>query len=200
MRKNRIISLLMLIMICVTPLSVFADDDTCYGNPTSWDEWGFETSYGSHSWYYDYEYSEDPTCEEDGYDCYTCSYCYQSYYETVPATGHDWSAAGLVESSTRYDTLIWGQECTNDDCDKVRYYPIKIKKGKKKRLWTKKETKSLKKLTNRKIRWSSSKKKVATVKNGVVKARKKGTTYIKAKIWVKKYRTWVYIKYKVVVR
>ena len=198
MRKNRIISLLVLIVLCATPLTVFAEDDICYHNPISWDEWGFETSYGSHSW--DYDYTFDPTCEEDGYDCYTCSYCYLSDYETIPATGHDWSTVGLVESSTRYDTLIWGQECTNSDCYEVRYYPVKIKKGKKKRLWTKKETKGMKKLTNRKIRWSSSKKKVATVKNGVVKARKKGTTYIKAKIWIKKYRTWIYIKYKVVVR
>ena len=195
--KRRIVSIVIALVMCACPLTVIAED-VCYDNSIDYDEWGYPTEYGSHDWYYDY--SEEPTCESEGYDYYTCAYCYMEDCEVIPATGHYWSSTSLVDSPSRYDTLIWGRVCENSDCGEVRYTPIKVKKGKKKRVISKKHLKRLKKLTNRRIRWTSSKKKVATVSNGVVKAKKKGTTYIKAKIWVKKYSTWVYIKYKVVVK
>lgn len=46
------------------------------------------------------------------------------------------------------------------------------------------------------VKWSSSKKNVATVKNGVVNAKKTGTTYITAKIGKKKYKCKVTVKSK----
>jgi len=196
--KRKIITTVAIMLLCTFPLSVFAEWDSCYENPTQFDEYGNPTAYGEHWWQYDY--SEDATCEEDGYIEYYCENCYQTKWETIPATGHDWSKPDLIDSPSRYDTLIWGSECLNGDCEEVRYAPIKIKKGKKKRLMAKRSIKNLRKLSNRSIKWTSSKKKVATVSNGVVKARKKGTTYIKAKIYVKKYRAYAYIKYKVVVR
>lgn len=196
--KRRALTLLIIIAMCASPLAVFAEEDICYENPLDYDEWGDPTTYGAHSWSYDY--SEDATCEDWGYEVYTCDYCYDTMYVDIPPTGHDWSGPEYVDSPSRYDTLIWGMECVNDDCGKTKYAPIKIKKGKKKRVISKQFLKRLKKLTNKKIKWSSSKKKVATVSNGVVKAKKKGTAYIKAKIWIKKYKTWIYIKYKVVVR
>lgn len=50
--------------------------------------------------------------------------------------------------------------------------------------------------TKKKVKWSSSKKSVATVKNGVVNAKKTGTTYITAKIGKKKYKCKVVVKSK----
>lgn len=50
--------------------------------------------------------------------------------------------------------------------------------------------------TKKKVKWSSSKKSVATVKNGVVNAKKTGTTYITAKIGKKKYKCKVTVKSK----
>lgn len=175
-----------------------ADDDTCYENPTGYDEWYNPTSYGSHYWGYDY--TEEAGCEYDGYVAYSCYYCGLNKYEPIPATGHSWSEPTYVEDPNKYNTLIWGVECENSDCDEVRATSLTIKKGKTKRLFTKKSLKQLKKLTNRKIKWSSSKKKVATVKDGKIKAKKKGTTTIKAKIYVKKYKTWICIKTRVVVK
>lgn len=195
--KRKIFVIVMMLVLCITPMTVFADDE-CYGNPMDYDEWGDPIYYGGHDW--DYIYTEDATCVSQGWDEYMCTYCGETEYRYIPPTGHNWSYVDLVESPTSYNTLIWGIECENEDCDEAKYSPIRIKKGKRKKLWTKKETKSIKKLTNRKIKWSSSKKKVATVKSGVVKARKRGTAYITAKVWVKKYHTWVKIKYQIVVK
>lgn len=50
--------------------------------------------------------------------------------------------------------------------------------------------------TKKKVKWNSSKKSVATVKNGVVKAKKNGTTYITAKIGKKRYKCKVTVKSK----
>lgn len=50
--------------------------------------------------------------------------------------------------------------------------------------------------TKKKVKWSSSKKSIATVKNGVVNAKKTGTTYITAKIGKKKYKCKVVVKSK----
>ena len=56
------------------------------------------------------------------------------------------------------------------------------------------------KYSKKSIRFTNSKKKVATVdKNGVIKAKKKGTTYITAKISIKQYGLWLRLKYKVVI-
>ena len=195
--KPKRIALLIILTLMISPVAVIAEDDVCYGNVYSYDDWD-NPVYGSHVWSYDY--TEEPTCTSEGYDVYSCDYCAETRYEYLPALGHNWSGPDLVESPSRYDTLIWGMECVNDDCGLTKYVPINVKKKKSKRLISKKELRQIKKLTNRKIKWTSSKKKVATVSNGVVKAKKKGTTYIKAKIWVKKYRINIYLKYKVVVK
>lgn len=50
--------------------------------------------------------------------------------------------------------------------------------------------------TKKKVKWSSSKKSVATVKNGVVKAKKTGTTYVTAKIGKQKFKCKVTVKSK----
>lgn len=50
--------------------------------------------------------------------------------------------------------------------------------------------------TKKKVKWSSSKKSIATVKNGVVNAKNTGTTYITAKIGKKKYKCKVVVKSK----
>ena len=93
------------------------------------------------------------------------------------------------------DVLIYGQECGNKNCDKIRYKPITIKAKKKKRIWKKSYYKELRKLANGSIKWKSSKRKVATVsKSGVVKAKKKGTTFLRAKVTHKKYKNYpIYI-------
>ncbi len=49
--------------------------------------------------------------------------------------------------------------------------------------------------TKKKVKWKSSKKKVATVtKKGIVKAKKKGTTIITAKVGKKKYKCKITVK------
>jgi len=201
--KRRMITAIIAIAVCVAPTFAFADDDICYHNPTGYDDWGNPTGYGSHSWYLDY--TEDPRCENEGYDCYTCNYCYHEKYVTLPATGHDWSDTNFVDSPDRFDTQIWGQKCENEDCEAVRYTPKTIKKGKKKRLWTKSQMKAVRKLarkySKRSIRFTSSKKNIATVdNNGVIKAKKKGTTYVTAKIYLKQYGIWMRLKYKIIVK
>ena len=51
--------------------------------------------------------------------------------------------------------------------------------------------------TKKKVKWSSTKKSVATVnKKGVVTAKKKGTAYIKAKVGKKTYKCKVTVKSK----
>lgn len=74
----------------------------------------------------------------------------------------------------------------------------KVKLNKKKLVLTVGKKAKLKvKGTKKKVKWSSSKKKIATVtKKGVVKAKKKGTTKIVAKIGKKKYTCKVVVKAK----
>ena len=74
----------------------------------------------------------------------------------------------------------------------------KVKLNKKKLVLTVgKKTKLKVKGTKKKVKWSSSKKKIATVtKKGVVKAKKKGTAKIVAKIGKKKYTCKVVVKAK----
>lgn len=74
----------------------------------------------------------------------------------------------------------------------------KVKLNKKKLVLTVGKKAKLKvKGTKKKVKWSSSKKKIATVtKKGVVKARKKGTAKIVAKIGKKKYTCKVVVKAK----
>ena len=75
----------------------------------------------------------------------------------------------------------------------------KVKLNKKKLVLTVGKKAKLKvKGTKKKVKWSSSKKKIATVtKKGVVKAKKKGTAKIVAKIGKKKYTCKVVVKAKV---
>lgn len=74
----------------------------------------------------------------------------------------------------------------------------KVKLNKKKLVLTVGKKAKLKvKETKKKVKWSSSKKKIATVtKKGVVKAKKKGTAKIVAKIGKKKYTCKVVVKAK----
>ena len=74
----------------------------------------------------------------------------------------------------------------------------KVKLNKKKLVLTVGKKAKLKvKATKKKVKWSSSKKKIATVtKKGVVKAKKKGTAKIVAKIGKKKYTCKVVVKAK----
>lgn len=73
----------------------------------------------------------------------------------------------------------------------LNYKKITIVQGKKKQL----KVRDLKK--GQKIKWSSTKKSIAMVsKKGVVKAKKKGTAYIVAKVGKKKYRCKVTVKKK----
>lgn len=74
---------------------------------------------------------------------------------------------------------------------RLNYKKITLVQGKKKQL----KVRNLKK--GQKIKWSSTKKSIATVsKKGVVKAKKKGTAYIVAKVGKKKYRCKVAVKKK----
>lgn len=74
---------------------------------------------------------------------------------------------------------------------RLNYRKVTLIQGKKKRL----KVRNLKK--GRKIKWYSTKKSVATVnKKGIVKAKKKGKTYIVAKVGKKKYRCKVIVKKK----
>ena len=75
---------------------------------------------------------------------------------------------------------------------RLNYKKITLVQGKKKRL----KVRNLSR--RRKVKWYSTKKSVATVnKKGVVKAKKKGKTYIVAKVGKKKYRCKVIVKKKV---
>lgn len=75
---------------------------------------------------------------------------------------------------------------------RLNYKKVTLVQGKKKRL----KVRNLSR--RRKVKWYSTKKSVATVnKKGVVKAKKKGKTYIVAKVGKKKYRCKVIVKRKV---
>lgn len=75
---------------------------------------------------------------------------------------------------------------------RLNYKKVTLVQGKKKRL----KVRNLSR--RRKVKWYSTKKSVATVnKKGVVKAKKKGKTYIVAKVGKKKYRCKVIVKKKV---
>lgn len=75
---------------------------------------------------------------------------------------------------------------------RLNYKKVTLVQGKKKRL----KVRNLSR--RRKVKWYSTKKSVATVnKKGVVKAKKKGKTYIVAKVGKKKYRCRVIVKKKV---
>ena len=75
---------------------------------------------------------------------------------------------------------------------RLNYRKVTLVQGKKKRL----KVRNLSR--RRKVKWYSTKKSVATVnKKGVVKAKKKGKTYIVAKVGKKKYRCKVIVKKKV---
>lgn len=75
---------------------------------------------------------------------------------------------------------------------RLNYKKVTLVQGKKKRL----KVRNLSR--RRKVKWYSTKKSVATVnRKGVVKAKKKGKTYIVAKVGKKKYRCRVIVKKKV---
>lgn len=75
---------------------------------------------------------------------------------------------------------------------RLNYKKVTLVQGKKKRL----KVRNLRR--RRKVKWYSTKKSVATVnRKGVVKAKKKGKTYIVAKVGKKKYRCKVIVKKKV---
>ena len=75
---------------------------------------------------------------------------------------------------------------------RLNYKKVTLVQGKKKKL----KVRNLSR--RRKVKWYSTKKSVATVnKKGVVKAKKKGKTYIVAKVGKKKYRCRVIVKKKV---
>ena len=75
---------------------------------------------------------------------------------------------------------------------RLNYKKVTLVQGKKKKL----KVRNLRR--RRKVKWYSTKKSVATVnKKGVVKAKKKGKTYIVAKVGKKKYRCKVIVKKKV---
>ena len=75
---------------------------------------------------------------------------------------------------------------------RLNYKKVTLVQGKKKKL----KVRNLRR--RRKVKWYSTKKSVATVnKKGVVKAKKKGKTYIVAKVGKKKYRCRVIVKKKV---
>lgn len=75
---------------------------------------------------------------------------------------------------------------------RLNYKKVTLVQGKKKRL----KVRNLSR--RRKVKWYSTKKSVATVnKKGVVKAKKKGKTYIVAKVGKKKYRCKVIVKKRV---
>jgi hypothetical protein len=69
---------------------------------------------------------------------------------------------------------------------------INLKEGKKARLTVKYTPKNT--TENKKIKWTSSKSKIATVKNGVVTAKKVGTTTITAKVGTKTAKCKIYVK------
>lgn len=75
---------------------------------------------------------------------------------------------------------------------RLNYKKVTLVQGKKKKL----KVRNLRK--RRKVKWYSTKKSVATVnRKGVVKAKKKGKTYIVAKVGKKKYRCKIIVKKKV---
>lgn len=75
---------------------------------------------------------------------------------------------------------------------RLNYKKVTLVQGKKKRL----KVRNLRR--RRKVKWYSTKKSVATVnRKGVVKAKKKGKTFIVAKVGKKKYRCRVIVKKKV---
>ena len=75
---------------------------------------------------------------------------------------------------------------------RLNYKKVTLVQGKRKKL----KVRNLRR--GRKVKWYSTKKSVATVnKKGVVKAKKKGKTYIVAKVGKKKYRCRVIVKKKV---
>ena len=75
---------------------------------------------------------------------------------------------------------------------RLNYKKVTLVQGKKKRL----KVRNLSR--RRKVKWYSTKKSVATVnRKGVVKAKKKGKTYIVAKVGKKKYRCKVIVKKKI---
>ena len=75
---------------------------------------------------------------------------------------------------------------------RLNYKKVTLVQGKRKKL----KVRNLRR--RRKVKWYSTKKSVATVnKKGVVKAKKKGKTYIVAKVGKKKYRCKVIVKKKV---
>lgn len=75
---------------------------------------------------------------------------------------------------------------------RLNYKKVTLIQGKKKKL----KVRNLRR--RRKVKWYSTKKSVATVnKKGVVKAKKKGKTYIVAKVGKKKYRCKVIVKKKI---
>lgn len=76
---------------------------------------------------------------------------------------------------------------------RLNYKKVTLVQGKKKRLKVRNLSRR-----RRKVKWYSTKKSVATVnKKGVVKAKKKGKTYIVAKVGKKKYRCKVIVKKRV---
>lgn len=76
---------------------------------------------------------------------------------------------------------------------RLNYKKVTLVQGKKKKL----KVRNLRR--RRKVKWYSTKKSVATVdKKGIVKAKKKGKTYIVAKVGKKKYRCKVIVKKKVI--
>ena len=197
---KRIIILLIAIILMAAPVTVFADDDNNivskevvtaptisqtnmtldYNCEASIQYWGFPCE-GQHYYeitssdnniidvfemdvWYDGKYGYD----ESGRDVHT-AYFYACGYGTAVITVSD-------GTYTRTCTVT-----VPDYRERLNYTSVKIKKGKKLTL-------SVLNATG-KVKWKSSKKRVATVsKKGVVKAKKKGTTTITAKVNGKTYK------------
>ena len=145
----------------------------------------------THEWT-KWRYEENPTCGDTGMEYRCCNICNMEETRIVPATGkHVWGSWKTATASTVFKKGKAVRKCT--ECGKAqtkalaRVKPF-AKFGKKSYSVAKKKTLKLaKKLKfgkgDKVVKWQSSNKKIATVSaKGVIKARKKGTVKITARL------------------
>lgn len=147
-------------------------------------------------------YIEEPDCGHEGEQWRYCELCGEEDNITLPATGeHDWSDWETIEPATTSSTGIQERYCYTCYKEQQKSIPklkVKIALNKKSiTLYVGKTQKLKVNGTNKKVKWSSSKKSVASVSSsGKVTAKKKGSATITAKIGKTKFKCKVTVKAK----
>lgn len=147
-------------------------------------------------------YTDEPDCGNDGEQWRYCDLCEEMENVVLPATGnHDWSDWSTVKYATTSSTGIQERYCYTCYAEQQKSIPkLKVKVALNKKsitLYVGKTQKLKVNGTKKKVKWSSSKKSVASVSSsGKVTAKKKGSATITATVGKTKFKCKVTVKKK----